>query len=71
MASKLVVETRMEGEDKWAAYGLFDDFDTCHKRIQNLVKKEGRIIRLMVPGGFRLDHAQSKALKDLGVQHNS
>ena len=71
MAAKLVIETRMEGDDKWQTSELFDDFDTCLKHIKNLIQKEGRKVRLVVPGGFNLTAADEKALKELGVEHNS
>ena len=69
MASKLVIETRMADQDKWEAYGSFDDFDTCMTHIINLKKNEQRIVRLIVPGSCRLTPAQEQTLEQLGVQH--
>jgi hypothetical protein len=70
MASKLVIEQRMEGDDKWEAYDAFDDFDTCHKHLRAVLSEGGRVARLIVPGGYRLTPEQVRVLNGLRVRVN-
>lgn len=71
MAARITIEHRKNDADKWEPYGAFDDFDTCHKHILDLRKKDGRVVRLIIPGGFDLTVDQKGTLEDLGVQHNT
>jgi hypothetical protein len=69
MVGEIIVETRMEDDDKWEANASFSDFETCRSHVEKLVRNDSRVVRLIVTGGLTAE--QKSALAPLNVQFNS